>query len=216
MGDGRRHVFTYIQVGAGDRNQAGIPYSVVVAAYKALISMRGSNVHVSSHASFPPADLSHQICQQRLKRPEKCGSGELQLFTGFYWSVFLYLPSSPCLGFVLWWSRSPERVFTPASADENSNQSFLSDVYHSKMDNSSSASSSQQVSPPHTSLRTDDSQPPMLGQESVDGMSPSTVHSGLLYRLAGFAGAWLVLTSASMRCRYSMNVRPHPSVQWTE
>uniref|UniRef100_H3BVW1 BAF chromatin remodeling complex subunit BCL7B a n=1 Tax=Tetraodon nigroviridis TaxID=99883 RepID=H3BVW1_TETNG len=52
--------------------------------------------------------------------------------------------------------------------DENSNQSFLSDVYHSKMDNSSSASSSQQVSPPHTSLRTDDSQPPMLGQESVD------------------------------------------------
>lgn len=39
------------------------------------------------------------------------------------------------------------------------------------MDNSSSTSSSQQVSPPHTSsLRTEDSQPPMLGQESVDGM----------------------------------------------
>ncbi|XP_072317906.1 B-cell CLL/lymphoma 7 protein family member B-B [Eucyclogobius newberryi] len=52
-------------------------------------------------------------------------------------------------------------------ADENSNQSFLSDVYQSKMDNSSS-SSSQQVSPPHTSLRTEDSQPPMLGQEIVD------------------------------------------------
>uniref|UniRef100_A0AAV2J7Q5 B-cell CLL/lymphoma 7 protein family member B n=1 Tax=Knipowitschia caucasica TaxID=637954 RepID=A0AAV2J7Q5_KNICA len=52
-------------------------------------------------------------------------------------------------------------------ADENSNQSFLSDVYHHKMDNSSS-SSSQQVSPPHTSLRTEDSQPPMLGQEIVD------------------------------------------------
>lgn len=60
-------------------------------------------------------------------------------------------------------------------ADENSNQSFLSDVYHPKMDNSSSTSSSQQVSPPHaSSLRTEDSQPPMLGQESVD----EPVHSG--------------------------------------
>lgn len=58
-------------------------------------------------------------------------------------------------------------------ADENSNQSFLSDVYHPKMDNSSS-SSSQQVSPPHTSLRTEDSQPPMLGQEAVDEL----VHPG--------------------------------------
>uniref|UniRef100_G3NXP8 BAF chromatin remodeling complex subunit BCL7B b n=1 Tax=Gasterosteus aculeatus TaxID=69293 RepID=G3NXP8_GASAC len=55
--------------------------------------------------------------------------------------------------------------------DENSNQSFLSDVYQPKMDNSSSTSSSQQVSPPHTSgLRTEDSQPPMLGHESVDGI----------------------------------------------
>uniref|UniRef100_A0A3Q3W6C0 BAF chromatin remodeling complex subunit BCL7B n=1 Tax=Mola mola TaxID=94237 RepID=A0A3Q3W6C0_MOLML len=54
--------------------------------------------------------------------------------------------------------------------DENSNQSFLSDVYQPKIDNSSSTSSSQQVSPPHSSsLRTEDSQPPMLGQESVDG-----------------------------------------------
>ncbi|XP_076002667.1 B-cell CLL/lymphoma 7 protein family member B-B [Genypterus blacodes] len=59
--------------------------------------------------------------------------------------------------------------------DENSNQSFLSDVYQPKMDNSSSTSSSQQVSPPHSSiLRTEDSQPPMLGQESVD----EPVHSG--------------------------------------
>ncbi|KAK5603786.1 B-cell CLL/lymphoma 7 protein member B-B [Crenichthys baileyi] len=59
--------------------------------------------------------------------------------------------------------------------DENSNQSFLSDVYQPKLDNSSSTSSSQQVSPPHTySLRAEDSQPPMLGQESVD----EPVHSG--------------------------------------
>uniref|UniRef100_A0A3Q3WS49 BAF chromatin remodeling complex subunit BCL7B n=1 Tax=Mola mola TaxID=94237 RepID=A0A3Q3WS49_MOLML len=59
--------------------------------------------------------------------------------------------------------------------DENSNQSFLSDVYQPKIDNSSSTSSSQQVSPPHSSsLRTEDSQPPMLGQESVD----EPVHSG--------------------------------------
>ena len=60
--------------------------------------------------------------------------------------------------------------------DENSNQSFLSDVYQPKMDNSSSTSSSQQVSPPHTSsLRTEDSQPPMLGQESVDGTCMMTL-----------------------------------------
>ncbi|KAM9317804.1 B-cell CLL/lymphoma 7 protein family member B-B [Pholidichthys leucotaenia] len=59
--------------------------------------------------------------------------------------------------------------------DENSNQSFLSDVYQPKMDNSSSTSSSQQVSPPHTSsLRAEDSQPPMLGQEIVD----EPIHSG--------------------------------------
>lgn len=59
--------------------------------------------------------------------------------------------------------------------DENSNQSFLSDVYQPKLDNSSSTSSSQHVSPPHTfSLRAEDSQPPMLGQESVD----EPVHSG--------------------------------------
>lgn len=53
--------------------------------------------------------------------------------------------------------------------DETSNQSFLSDVYQPKTDNSSSTSSSQHVSPPHSSgLRPEDSQPPMLGQESVD------------------------------------------------
>lgn len=66
--------------------------------------------------------------------------------------------------------------------DENSNQSFLSDVYQPKMDNSSSTSSSQQVSPPHTSsLRTEDSQPPMLGQESVDGTCMMTLFFLMLH-----------------------------------
>ncbi|KAJ3590710.1 hypothetical protein NHX12_008659 [Muraenolepis orangiensis] len=57
--------------------------------------------------------------------------------------------------------------------DENSNQSFMSDVaYQPKMDNSSSNSSSQHLSPPHPSgLRTEDAPPPMLGQESVDESS---------------------------------------------
>ena len=60
------------------------------------------------------------------------------------------------------------------TADECSNQSFLSDVYQPKMDSSSSSSqhASEAVSPlPHTTtLRTaEDAQPPMLGQESVDG-----------------------------------------------
>lgn len=66
-------------------------------------------------------------------------------------------------------------LFSAVFSDENSNQSFLSDVYQSKMDNSSSNSSSQQVSPPHSySLRAEDSQPPMLGQESVDGTWTAT------------------------------------------
>ncbi|XP_071214376.1 B-cell CLL/lymphoma 7 protein family member B-B-like isoform X1 [Salvelinus alpinus] len=57
--------------------------------------------------------------------------------------------------------------------DECSNQSFLSDIYQPKMDSSSSSSqhASEAVSPlPHTTtLRTtEDAQPPMLGQESVD------------------------------------------------
>lgn len=64
--------------------------------------------------------------------------------------------------------------------DENSNQSFMSDVYQSKMDNSSSTSSSQQVTPPHTSgLPTEDSQPPMLGQETVEGMCVAPQHLSL-------------------------------------
>ncbi|XP_064840659.1 B-cell CLL/lymphoma 7 protein family member B-B-like [Oncorhynchus masou masou] len=57
--------------------------------------------------------------------------------------------------------------------DECSNQSFLSDIYQPKMDSSSSSSqhASEAVSPlPHTTtLRTtEDAQPPMLGQESVN------------------------------------------------
>ncbi|KAG7471117.1 hypothetical protein MATL_G00120980 [Megalops atlanticus] len=58
--------------------------------------------------------------------------------------------------------------------DENSNQSSLSDMYHPKVDSSSNSSpqASEPVSPAHTSdFRTDDSQPPMLGQEIMEGPS---------------------------------------------
>ncbi|KAJ8368758.1 hypothetical protein SKAU_G00087860 [Synaphobranchus kaupii] len=54
--------------------------------------------------------------------------------------------------------------------DENSNQSSLSDAYQLKADSSSSSSpqASEPVSPAHISdFRTDDSQPPTLGQESL-------------------------------------------------
>lgn len=59
-------------------------------------------------------------------------------------------------------------------SDENSNQSFMSDVYQPKVDGSSSSSSqhaSDAVSPvSHTfTIRSEDPQPPMLGQERVDG-----------------------------------------------
>ncbi|KAJ8414504.1 hypothetical protein AAFF_G00037060 [Aldrovandia affinis] len=52
--------------------------------------------------------------------------------------------------------------------DENSNQSSLSDAYQPKVDSSSNSSpqASEPVSPSHTfDFRTDDSQPPTLGQE---------------------------------------------------
>lgn len=67
-------------------------------------------------------------------------------------------------------SSSPGAV----SADENSNQSSLSDVYQLKVDSSPNSSPSPQqsesMSPAHTSdFRTDDSQPPTLGQETLEG-----------------------------------------------
>ncbi|OXB70038.1 UNVERIFIED_CONTAM: hypothetical protein H355_002796 [Colinus virginianus] len=57
--------------------------------------------------------------------------------------------------------------------DENSNQSSLSDVYQLKVDSSPNSSPSPQqsesMSPAHTSdFRTDDSQPPTLGQEALE------------------------------------------------
>lgn len=61
-------------------------------------------------------------------------------------------------------------------ADENSNQSSVSDVYQLKVDSSTNSSPSPQqsesLSPAHTSdFRTDDSQPPTLGQEILEGES---------------------------------------------
>ncbi|XP_055148906.1 B-cell CLL/lymphoma 7 protein family member B isoform X5 [Symphalangus syndactylus] len=58
--------------------------------------------------------------------------------------------------------------------DENSNQSSVSDVYQLKVDSSTNSSPSPQqsesLSPAHTSdFRTDDSQPPTLGQEILEG-----------------------------------------------
>lgn len=129
------------------------------------------------------SDLSNKVQWRRHpSRAEGGGSGEHQLSAGLHW-----------------WVPRPWRTTVPPHqnhclilcmtgcllcfADENSNQSFLSDVYQpSKADNnSSSTSSSQQVSPPHTSsLRAEDSQPPMLGQESVDGESlwPTSIDFG--------------------------------------
>ncbi|XP_046899315.1 B-cell CLL/lymphoma 7 protein family member B-A isoform X1 [Hypomesus transpacificus] len=56
--------------------------------------------------------------------------------------------------------------------DENSNQSSLSDTYQPKIDSSSNSSPlpSEPLSPVHASgFRTDDSQPPTLGQETMEG-----------------------------------------------
>ncbi|KAF3814019.1 hypothetical protein GH733_018051, partial [Mirounga leonina] len=61
--------------------------------------------------------------------------------------------------------------------DENSNQSSVSDVYQLKVDSSTNSSPSPQqsesLSPAHTSdFRTDDSQPPTLGQEILEEPVP--------------------------------------------
>lgn len=58
-------------------------------------------------------------------------------------------------------------------SDDNSNQSSVSDVYQLKVDSSTNSSPSPQqsesLSPAHTSdFRTDDSQPPTLGQEILE------------------------------------------------
>ncbi|XP_016369927.1 B-cell CLL/lymphoma 7 protein family member B-B [Sinocyclocheilus rhinocerous] len=59
--------------------------------------------------------------------------------------------------------------------DDNSNQSFLSDAYQS---NTKVDSSSNSVSPSHASyFRTEDSQPPTLGQETMDAERDSSTTS---------------------------------------
>lgn len=64
--------------------------------------------------------------------------------------------------------------------DDNSNQSFLSDAYQSnnKVDSSSNSSpqhASGAVSPTHAPyFRTEDSQPPTLGQETMEGKARRT------------------------------------------
>ncbi|XP_026527249.1 B-cell CLL/lymphoma 7 protein family member B [Notechis scutatus] len=72
--------------------------------------------------------------------------------------------------------------FCLVSPDENSNQSSLSDTYQLKADSSAASSPSPQqsesMSPSHTSdFRTDDSQPPTLGQEPLEepALPPSEV-----------------------------------------
>uniref|UniRef100_A0A4W3IGN9 BAF chromatin remodeling complex subunit BCL7B a n=1 Tax=Callorhinchus milii TaxID=7868 RepID=A0A4W3IGN9_CALMI len=60
--------------------------------------------------------------------------------------------------------------------DENSNQSSLSDAYQVKVDSSTSPSPSPEQSEPVSpailsDFKADDSQPPMLGQESMEGIA---------------------------------------------
>ncbi|XP_044849430.1 B-cell CLL/lymphoma 7 protein family member B isoform X2 [Mauremys mutica] len=71
------------------------------------------------------------------------------------------------------WHRDLLHCYDEALLDETSNQSSLSDVYQLKVDSSPNSSLSPQqsesMSPAHTSdFRTDDSQPPTLGQEILE------------------------------------------------
>lgn len=92
-------------------------------------------------------------------------------------TVLFPLPKAPALSATLSCQCPGSRCFSSlgaVSADENSNQSSLSDVYQIKVDSSPNSSPSPQqsesMSPAHTSdFRTDDSQPPTLGQETLEG-----------------------------------------------
>lgn len=85
--------------------------------------------------------------------------------------------------------------------DENSNHSSLSDGYHLKVESSTNSSPSPQLSesssPPHMSyFRTDDSQPPTLGQETLEeSVQPALEHGAepptLIKEDMGFKGARL-------------------------
>ncbi|MBN3309033.1 BCL7B protein, partial [Amia calva] len=90
-------------------------------------------------------------------------------------SVLLDFQGSTCLGARCGCCVTGACVlFVP---DENSNQSSLSDMYQPKVDSSSNSSPqpSEPVSPAPTSdFRTDDSQPPTLGQESMEEPSMQT------------------------------------------
>ncbi|EOB04020.1 B-cell CLL/lymphoma 7 protein family member B [Anas platyrhynchos] len=86
---------------------------------------------------------------------------------------FLFPLCSPCWGTDEWLPAAEAPAYCAVSADENSNQSSLSDVYQLKVDSSPNSSPSPQqsesMSPAHTSdFRTDDSQPPTLGQETLE------------------------------------------------
>lgn len=98
-------------------------------------------------------------------------------------SLYLVCPWLPeiyqALGSVLHYSRGKITTLSCCLChirflDENSNQSSVSDVYQLKVDSSTNSSPSPQqsesLSPAHTSdFRTDDSQPPTLGQEILEG-----------------------------------------------
>lgn len=156
MGDGRRHVSAHIQVGSSHRNQTGVGLS--------------QSLGPLCHDLHPPEGF-HPL--------SRSFGPNLRVETWGDWRMWFW--KTPTLCWILQValfsiSDHPFQVFYPYSKncllllDDNSNQSFMSDVYQPKMDNSSSNCSSQQVSPPHTfSLRAEDSQPPMLGQETVDG-----------------------------------------------
>lgn len=65
--------------------------------------------------------------------------------------------------------------FLPNFSDETSNQSSLSDAYQVKVDSSTNSSPSPEQSEPVSptllsDFKADDSQPPMLGQEIMEGM----------------------------------------------
>lgn len=76
--------------------------------------------------------------------------------------------------------------------DENSNQSSVSDACQMRVDSSTNSSPSPQhsesLSPAHTSdFRTDDSQPPTLGQEILEGESPQPGQLGTSFFCPSFS-----------------------------
>ncbi|XP_068511703.1 B-cell CLL/lymphoma 7 protein family member B isoform X2 [Anas acuta] len=195
VGDGGRHLAAHLQVGAGGRQQGGERRPAAAPPPLSSRCPRPCRPRRSRPGRALPPPPPHPASSLAPGgRPRAAGTGRERAW-GAASAGRVPQPgpvASPCafLSFLKKEksksssssAREPNGFPADTSAnsslllefqDENSNQSSLSDVYQLKVDSSPNSSPSPQqsesMSPAHTSdFRTDDSQPPTLGQETLE------------------------------------------------